>query len=101
VVVHYDHQASRMTLDVHGASTMKYYGRARDLVDIGQDPSNTGTTARSSYSWNGTATLNKKTSLVSNGQYVLKLSVLKAMGTETNPAHWETWTSPVITINHP
>jgi hypothetical protein len=32
---------------------------------------------------------------------VAKLSVLKALGDANNPAHVETWTSPVITINRP
>ena len=30
-----------------------------------------------------------------------KVSVLKALGESSNPAHWETWTSPVITIARP
>ena len=38
---------------------------------------------------------------VPDGQYLVKLSVLKALGDESNPAHWETWTSPVITIARP
>ena len=38
---------------------------------------------------------------VPNGQYVVKVSVLKALGDENNPAHWETWTSNVITIARP
>ena len=36
-----------------------------------------------------------------NGQYVIKLTVLKALGDDTNPAHVEAWTSPVITIARP
>jgi hypothetical protein len=39
--------------------------------------------------------------VVPNGNYVLKLSVLKALGVDGNPADWETWTSPVITIARP
>jgi len=35
------------------------------------------------------------------GQYLVKVSALKAMGDESNPAHWETWTSSVITIARP
>ena len=42
-----------------------------------------------------------KVFFVPNGRYVAKLSVLKALGDESNPAHWETWTSPVITIARP
>jgi minor extracellular serine protease Vpr len=33
-----------------------------------------------------------------NGTYVLKLKVLKALGDENNPADWETYTSPPITL---
>jgi hypothetical protein len=35
---------------------------------------------------------------VPNGRYVAKVSVLKALSDESNPAHRETWTSPTITI---
>jgi hypothetical protein len=38
---------------------------------------------------------------VPNGQYVVKITVLKALGDDDNPAHVETWTSPVITIARP
>ncbi|WP_018467791.1 hypothetical protein [Calidithermus timidus] len=38
---------------------------------------------------------------VLDGQYILKIKVLKALGYETVDAHWETWTSPVITIDRP
>jgi hypothetical protein len=38
---------------------------------------------------------------VPNNGYVVKISVLEALGDDTNPAHWETWTSPVITIARP
>jgi len=32
---------------------------------------------------------------------VVTVSVLKALGDENDPAHWEAWTSPVITIARP
>jgi hypothetical protein len=38
---------------------------------------------------------------VPDGTYYVKLSVLKALGDQSNPAHWETWTSPIITIARP
>jgi minor extracellular serine protease Vpr len=61
------------------------------------------------WSWNGTrihsngrggpaAELKK---VVPNGTYIVRLSVLKALGNPGNPAHWETWTSPSITIARP
>jgi subtilisin family serine protease len=39
--------------------------------------------------------------VVPNGTYVLKMSALKALGDESNAAHWETWTSPPITLARP
>jgi hypothetical protein len=38
---------------------------------------------------------------VPNGSYVVRIRVLKALGNENNPAHWESWTSPVITLARP
>jgi len=38
---------------------------------------------------------------VPNGTYILKLSVLKALGSESNAADWETFTSPPITLARP
>lgn len=38
---------------------------------------------------------------VSDGEYVIQLKALKANGDSWNPAHWETWTSPVIAIDRP
>jgi len=42
-----------------------------------------------------------KTYTVPNGQYRVRLSVLKALGDATNPADIESWTSPVITVARP
>ncbi|MCS7058767.1 MAG: S8 family serine peptidase [Meiothermus sp.] len=38
---------------------------------------------------------------VPNGQYRLQIRVLKPHGNERNPADWETWTSPTITLARP
>jgi hypothetical protein len=32
------------------------------------------------------------------GQWTLEVKVLKALGDEANPAHWEQWTSPAFTL---
>jgi minor extracellular serine protease Vpr len=36
-----------------------------------------------------------------NGDYIIEVRVLKALGDAGNPDHWESWTSPVITIERP
>ena len=65
-------------------------------------PRNSTATGFFTFSWDGTRIHSNggkgKTKVVPNGDYVLQLKVLKALGDENNPAHWETWTSPVINI---
>ncbi len=39
--------------------------------------------------------------VVPNGQYVVVMKALKALGDAANPAHWETWTSPMVTVARP
>jgi minor extracellular serine protease Vpr len=38
---------------------------------------------------------------VPNGQYVVRIRVLKALGDPKNPRHWEEWTSSFITLARP
>ena len=38
---------------------------------------------------------------VPDGIYYVKIYVLKALGDPSNPAHWETWTSPRFEIDRP
>jgi minor extracellular serine protease Vpr len=38
---------------------------------------------------------------VPDGDYLITIRALKALGDPNNPAHWETWTSPVVTIDRP
>jgi subtilisin family serine protease len=105
IIAHFDHAARQVRMDVFEATKMKAWGRA-----LTEDyyPQNSATvtptsTANATYTfgWNGTTVLNKTTVKVPNGKYVIKLSVLKALGDTNNPADWEVWTSPAVTLNHP
>ncbi len=53
------------------------------------------------YVWDGSTKLGKWTFTVPDGKYVIRVLVLKAGGNPMNFKHWETWTSPVITIDRP
>ncbi len=62
------------------------------------------------FTWDGTALANDgcggddhpdRIYTVPNGQYNVKVSVLKALGDKYNPADWETFTSAVVTIARP
>jgi subtilisin family serine protease len=98
VVYHLEHGARRVKLDVYDAVKGKPYGNVADVDYVGQATTASG---NGSFSWNGTTLFNKQAYKVPNGTYVLKLSALKPLGDANNPADWETWTSPVITLNHP
>jgi hypothetical protein len=43
----------------------------------------------------------RKVNVVPDGDYVVILTVRKALGDDNNPDHVETWTSPVFTIDRP
>jgi minor extracellular serine protease Vpr len=98
ILVHFEHHARQMRLDVFEAHTGRaWHGAFR------QDylPRGATSTSFSAYGWDGHTLHGNRVRTVPNGQYVLKLSVLKALGNDRNPAHTEVWTSPVITIARP
>ena len=98
ILVHLDHQSRLMRMEVFDATTGRAWHRAYEEQYLARNSTSTGFFA---YAWDGTTVGGKKTYTVPDGQYVIELSVLKALGDADNPAHWETWTSPVITIDRP
>ena len=97
-LIHLDHQSRRMRMNVVAAGSGKSWHRALEDEYLGRNSSATGFFA---FTWDGITTAGNKSYIVPNGQYIVKLSVLKALGDENNPAHWERWDSPVITIARP
>jgi subtilisin family serine protease len=102
-VVHLDHPSRRVRFEAFDAISRKAWHRVSDdeYVTRNSGPSNWFV-----FNWDGTTFTGKgknanQWKTVPNGAYVVKLSVLKALGDENNPAHWETWASPVITIARP
>ncbi len=99
VAVHVDHQVRRLRLEVKDATTGKSWHRAfPDEQYLGKNSTSTGFWG---FAFDGTTVNGNKTNEVPDGTYVLVLSVLKPLGDENNPAHWETWTSPAFTIDRP
>ncbi|MFN7724188.1 MAG: S8 family serine peptidase [Rubrivivax sp.] len=102
-LLHLDHHAQRIKLEVFDAVSGKAWNKVSDDEYVGRNSTPTGFFA---FAWDGqtfkgAADKPRQVQTVPNGQYVVKVSVLKALGEETNPAHWETWTSPVITVARP
>lgn len=98
VLAHLDHQARTFRVEVLEAASGKNWHRAYEGQYIGRNSTSTGFFA---FPFDGTTTAGNKMHDVPNGTYVLRVSVLKALGDASNPAHWETWTSPSLVIARP
>ncbi len=105
LLVHFDHQVTKFQVEVRYASNNQlvhpvfYYAIEDEYL-----PRNSTATSFYSFVWDGSRQHNNgndKTKTVANGQYKLTVKALKALGDPNNAAHWETWTSPVITLARP
>ena len=99
-LLHLDHLSPRIRLEAFDAVTGKVWNKVSDDEFVTRNSTPGGFFA---FAWDGTTFVRKgrDATAVPNGQYVVKVSVLKALGDTSNPAHWETWTSSVITIARP
>lgn len=100
-LVHLDHHSRRLRLDVTEVATGRSWFRALDLDYVGRNANRAGTSFFFALPWDGTTQAGKRVYTVPNGHYQVTLSVLKALGDESNPAHVESWTSPVVTVARP
>lgn len=103
MLVHFQHQVETLQVTVLDAETRRPVDRrgafAVDVTGVERNETAGGLTA---YAWDGSyTTLRGVTKSVPDGDYVLSLKALKADGDTWNPKHWETWTSPTITIDRP
>ncbi|HET7526042.1 MAG TPA: Fn3-like domain-containing protein, partial [Burkholderiaceae bacterium] len=102
-LVHLDHQSARLKIEAFDAVTGKNVGKVSDDKLL---PRNSTATGFFEFAWDGTTFRGNganpnQIKTVPNGQYYVKLSLLKALGDDDNPADFETWTSPVFTIARP
>ncbi|OFX34754.1 MAG: peptidase S8 [Armatimonadetes bacterium RBG_16_67_12] len=98
ILVHLDHQVRKLRMEVFDANTGRAEGRALDLDYVGR---NSMATSFFALPWDGMTMRGQNVRVVPDGQYRIRLSVQKALGDDNNPAHWESWTSPVITLDRP
>jgi len=98
ILLHLDHSVRRLRMEVFEATSGRAWHR---LADMQYFTRNSAATSFYAFGWDGVTFAGKKLYTVPDGRYVVKLSVLKALGDDANPAHWESWTSPVITIDRP
>jgi subtilisin family serine protease len=110
LLYHFNHQVRTMTIQVENADG-SFVHPVFNFADKEQYlPSNSGpvvtptATPVFEFDWDGTRGQdngNNKRKVVPNGTYKLKLSVLKPLGDANNPADWETFTTPPITLARP
>jgi len=96
-LIHFDHQTALMRMEVFSTSG-KAWHRAYQEEYL---PRNSTATGFFAFPWDGKTLAGNKTYTVPDGEYIVKVSVLKALGDASNPADWEVWTSPVIVIDRP
>ncbi len=97
-LVHFDHQAAKFRVELFAASDGKAWHRAYDEEFLPRNSTSTGFFA---FGFDGTTFAGNKAYNLPDGTYYAVVSVLKAGGDASNPAHWETWTSPNFVIDRP
>jgi hypothetical protein len=99
-VAHLDHQSRRMrfeVIDVTKGDSLGF-GIIEEYL-----PRNSVATSFFTFEWDGTVItkVGDQPKPVPNGTYRIKLEVMKALASTKNPAHFEIWNSPNITIARP
>jgi minor extracellular serine protease Vpr len=101
-LAHFEHQSRLLRLEAFNAVTGKSVGT---ILQLDYMVRNSTSTSYYAFAWDGTTLIKTirgyRVYTAPNGQYIVKLSILKALGNAGNPADWETWSSPVLTIARP
>ena len=99
--VNLGHQTEWLGIEAFDANTGKSMFWVDQVEYMGR---NSNYNSYFAWTWDGTTTPGKEGKRVftaPDGDYVLVVKVLKALGDKDNPDHWETWTSDVFTIDRP
>jgi subtilisin family serine protease len=103
-LVHLEHQSRRFRAEIFSAPATaggplgRAWNRAFDEEYL---PRNSTATGFFAFPFDGRTTNGRSVNTLPDGSYVLRFSVLKALGDPANPAHWETWISPTFVIDRP
>ncbi|OLT26773.1 peptidase S8 [Nocardiopsis sp. CNR-923] len=100
VIAHFDHHVSQLEMRVINERTGRPVHPTRNVaVDVANVGRSATSTSFFSYAWDGTVSDASRIREVRDGEYRLEVRALRALGDADDPDHWETWTSPVITID--
>lgn len=92
VVFHLQYSVRRLRVELSDALTGRSFGR---LFEAGYFPHNSGRDFFYSLTWQGR---DADGIPVPAGVYTVRFSIEKALGDDANPAHWEVWNSPAVTV---
>jgi minor extracellular serine protease Vpr len=107
LLYHLNHQVRKLNVQIYktdGSPVHPVFNYATQLAYL---PRNSSATTFFEFDWDGTRSHDNgggngdRRKALPNGSYVLKLSVLKALGNESNRADWETYATPPITLRRP
>lgn len=93
-LVQLGHHARQFKLEALDAATGASRGVITDQSYLNRSSSPSTFTA---WIWDGSTSMGTQP----NGDYRVRISALRPLGDAGNPAHWDTWTSPVLTIARP
>jgi subtilisin family serine protease len=97
-LVHLDHQVRKLRMEVFDPVGGQSWHRALNLDYFGR---NSTPNSYWYFSWNGQVSHGRTVVEIPDGIYRIRISVQKALGDDDDPAHWESWISPPITIARP
>jgi minor extracellular serine protease Vpr len=98
ILLHLNHQVANLKMEVIDVTTGLSLNFADDEDFLSR---NSSANSFFAFAWDGTTMRRPggKLRTVPNGTYRIDLSILKALGDPRNPAHFERWSSPRITIS--
>jgi minor extracellular serine protease Vpr len=107
VLYHLNHQVRKLAVRIYNVDGSPVHPVFNYATQLDYLPRNSVATSFFEFDWDGTRSQDNgggngdHRKVVPNGTYILKLSVLKALGNASNPADWETSSSPPITLARP
>ncbi|MFL5951082.1 MAG: S8 family serine peptidase [Gaiellaceae bacterium] len=107
VLYHLNHQVRKLAVRIYNVDGSPVHPVFNYATQLDYLPRNSVATSFFEFDWDGTRSQDNgggngdHRKVVPNGTYILKLSVLKALGNASNPADWETFSSPPITLARP
>jgi len=111
-LIHFEHHVEKLQATIMDAKSGKpVHPVFNKGIDEEYLPRNSTSTSFFAFGWdgsrihsngyNGKGYTKDLTKPLPDGEYMIEIKALKANGDAGNPAHWETWMSPVIAIERP